>query len=90
MLSETPVVTPSQFKVLSYTVKGLSNKEIAKELGVGRRTVDSHVQALFRAFDTKTRTELVYKLVYQDTEFFVARTDRYKNYRYFIPPPCYF
>lgn len=48
-----------ELEVLLGLGRGLSNKLIARELGVSVATVKSHVQAILRATDAKNRTEAV-------------------------------
>lgn len=44
--------------VLERLVRGLSNDEIAAELGVITRTVEAHLTRLYEDFDVRSRTEL--------------------------------
>ena len=48
-------LTPRQWDVLDLVVKGLSNKEIARALGLGEGTVKVHAAALFRTLGVNTR-----------------------------------
>lgn len=41
-------LTPAQFRVLRLVAEGLSNTAIAHRLGVGDRTVESHLLAIYR------------------------------------------
>ncbi|MGA7936012.1 MAG: response regulator transcription factor [Kovacikia sp.] len=50
--------TKTESKVLGYVTRGLSNKEIAKELGVSQRTVESHVSNMLQKTTLTNRTEL--------------------------------
>lgn len=52
-------LTGRQTEVLREMVKGLSNKEIARELDMSPSTVKVHVAAILREFDVKNRTQVV-------------------------------
>jgi predicted ATPase/DNA-binding CsgD family transcriptional regulator len=52
-------LTPRERDVLAEMAKGLTNKEIALELGVRPRTVVHHTSSIFRKLDVRTRTEAV-------------------------------
>ena len=51
-------LTPRQRDVLGGIVRGLANKEIARELDIAEGTVKIHLAALFGHFDVRNRTEL--------------------------------
>ena len=51
-------LTPRQRDVLTGIVRGLANKEIARELAIAEGTVKIHLAALFSHFDVRNRTEL--------------------------------
>ena len=51
-------LTITEGKVLCYVARGLSNKEIAKEIGVSQRTVESHVSNMLQKTTLTNRTEL--------------------------------
>ena len=62
IFSEDPPVdllSPRQSEILGYIVKGLSNPEIAKILGIGLYMVKEHVKALFEKIGAANRTEAV-------------------------------
>lgn len=48
-------LTPRQHQVLILLVRGLSNKEIARQLGLGPGTVKIHLAALFRTLGVRNR-----------------------------------
>lgn len=52
-------LTPTQTEVLEALVRGLSNKEIAAELGNAEATVESHVTRILRKAGVTGRTALV-------------------------------
>jgi len=54
----TARLTPRQTDVLSGIVRGLSNKEIARDLDIAEGTVKIHLAALFSHFGARNRTEL--------------------------------
>jgi DNA-binding NarL/FixJ family response regulator len=47
-----------EHEVVTLVVEGLSNDEIAARLGIGAKTVESHLRRLFDRFDIASRTEL--------------------------------
>jgi DNA-binding NarL/FixJ family response regulator len=53
--TSAPHLTPRQAQVLALVVEGLSNKAIARELGLGEGTIKVHVAALFRALGVTSR-----------------------------------
>ena len=57
-LSSMDGLTPRQRDVLAGIVRGLANKEIARELDIAEGTVKIHLAALFSHFDVRNRTEL--------------------------------
>ena len=54
-----PPLTPRELEVLRLLARGLQNKEIATELGIGGRTVKFHTGSLYRKLDAGNRTEAV-------------------------------
>jgi DNA-binding NarL/FixJ family response regulator len=52
-------LTPRQGQVLALVMKGRSNKEICRELGLAERTVKAHVTAVLNALKVTSRTQAV-------------------------------
>ena len=52
-------LTARQFDVLRLLGQGLSNKVIARELGITEGTVKVHLLAVFRALNVRNRTAAV-------------------------------
>jgi NarL family two-component system response regulator LiaR len=50
---------PREIEVLRLTARGLRNKEMAKELRISERTVQSHLSNIFNKLDVGSRTEAV-------------------------------
>lgn len=50
---------PRELEVLKLVAKGMSNKEIAKNLVISERTVHTHLINIFRKLDVGSRTEAV-------------------------------
>lgn len=46
-------------EVLNFAAKGMSNKEIAKELSISERTVQTHLLNIFRKLGVNSRTQAV-------------------------------
>lgn len=53
------VLTDRQEQVLKLTASGLSNKQIAYELGITESTVKLHINSLLKAFGATNRTQAV-------------------------------
>jgi DNA-binding NarL/FixJ family response regulator len=51
-----PKLTAQESRVLSYLGEGMSNKEIARTLGIFEGTVKVHVKSVFRKLGAKNRT----------------------------------
>jgi DNA-binding CsgD family transcriptional regulator len=60
-LDESRLFTPRELQVLDAMAAGLTNKEIARQLGISLHTVKFHVESVFRKLDARTRTEAVAK-----------------------------
>lgn len=50
-------LTPREMDVLELVVQGMSNREIAYELGISHQTVKNHMTAVFRKLGVSGRTE---------------------------------
>ncbi|MGZ5026331.1 MAG: response regulator [Methylobacter sp.] len=55
-------LTPREFEVLGWLVRGLCNKEIARKLDIGEQTVKNHLRPIFQKFGVVRRTELLIKV----------------------------
>jgi DNA-binding NarL/FixJ family response regulator len=51
-------LTPTEQKVIQSVARGMANREIAKDLSVSQRTVESHVSNMLGKTGLKNRTEL--------------------------------
>lgn len=56
-----PLLTPRELEVLVAIGEGLSNKGIARKLGISPHTVKFHLESLFRKLDAANRAEAVAK-----------------------------
>ena len=54
-------LTPRQREVLELLTRGLSNKEIARILGIAEATTKIHMAGLLRNLDARNRTEAAFK-----------------------------
>jgi DNA-binding NarL/FixJ family response regulator len=54
----TPALTARELDVVRLVVEGRSNDEIGARLGIGAKTVESHLRRLFERLDLASRTEL--------------------------------
>jgi DNA-binding NarL/FixJ family response regulator len=55
-------LTPAEHRVCTLAATGLSNREIAEELWITRRTVETHLTHAFQKLDITTRTQLPARL----------------------------
>lgn len=55
------VLTPRELDVIEAISAGLSNKAIARELGISLHTVKFHIESLLRKLGARTRAEAVAK-----------------------------
>lgn len=54
-----PKLTPRQIEVLQSMTRGLTNRDIAKQLGIRQDRVDEHVAAIFTKIGASNRAEAV-------------------------------
>lgn len=55
------LLTPREIEILAAIGDGLSNKEVARRLGISAHTVKFHLEAVFAKLDATTRAEAVAK-----------------------------
>jgi DNA-binding NarL/FixJ family response regulator len=64
----SPVLTARETDVLRLIARGLPNKQIASQLGLGLRTVESHVSSLLGKLGVSSRTEAaLYAVSHKET-----------------------
>jgi len=56
-----PVLTPREAEILTLVGQGMSNKAVARALGISVHTVKFHLEALFAKLDATSRAEAVAK-----------------------------
>lgn len=56
---QAPTLTPREHDVLSLLLQGLSNKQIAQELGIAEKTVKVYVSALLDKLEARSRADLI-------------------------------
>ena len=54
-------LSPRQVAVLMQLAQGLSNKQIAHELGVAEPTIKMHISAMLRALGVQNRVQILIK-----------------------------
>jgi len=59
--SEAPALSARETEVLRLLGKGHQSKEIAQDLGISRRSVDTHLRNLYRKLEVRSRGEAVGK-----------------------------
>jgi len=64
-------LTAREYEVVRLVVRGMTNKAIARQLGISPRTVEGHLNHVFEKLGTASRTELVHFAV--AAGMFVAR-----------------
>lgn len=57
--SVRPLLTPREMEVLGQIAEGLSNKSIARRLGISAHTVKYHLEAVFTKLAVRSRAEAV-------------------------------
>jgi DNA-binding NarL/FixJ family response regulator len=58
-VDEHALLTPRETQVLDAIASGLTNKGVARQLGISLHTVKFHTESLFRKLGARTRTEAV-------------------------------
>ena len=56
-----PLLTSRELEILALLGDGLSNKELARRLGISGHTVKFHVESLYRKLAAGSRAEAVHK-----------------------------
>ena len=56
---QEPELTPRQTEILTYVAKGLNNREIAKQIGIGPDCVKAHLKTAFARLGAASRSEAV-------------------------------
>jgi DNA-binding NarL/FixJ family response regulator len=51
-------LTPTELKVVQFVARGMANREIAEQLNVSQRTIESHVSNMLGKTGLHNRTEL--------------------------------
>ena len=59
----TPKLTKRQLEVIELVTKGLTNREIATELGLGLGTVKAHLTLAMGMMGARNRTDLASKFI---------------------------
>ena len=59
--SGRPTLTPRELEILGCLSAGLSNKSVARRLGISQHTVKFHLEAVFAKLDATSRAEAVAK-----------------------------
>ena len=72
-LKLTERLTGRQFDALMLAVKGKSNKQIARDLGVSEGTIKQHLSTAFRLLGVNNRTEAVYAVANRELGTIGAR-----------------
>ncbi|WP_162907385.1 response regulator transcription factor [Allorhizocola rhizosphaerae] len=61
--SPASVVTQRQYEVITQLSRGLSNRQIARALGMSEATVKSHLYAAYRKLGVSSRSEAILELL---------------------------
>lgn len=61
--TSAPALTPMEKQVVMELIKDRTNQEIADELGISRRTVDSHIASAIRKWEVNSRVGLAVRAV---------------------------
>lgn len=57
-------LTFRQYEVMCLVIKGLSNREVATQLGITIKTVKFHLWSVYKKYDVKGRTQLIVKILH--------------------------
>ena len=57
--AQEPGLTPRQAEILTYVAKGLNNREIARQIGIGPDCVKAHLKSAFARLGAASRSEAV-------------------------------
>ena len=60
-LAEPALLTPRELEILAAIAEGLTNKEVARRLGISPHTVKFHLQAIFEKLQAGSRAEAIAK-----------------------------
>ena len=58
---DAPMLTPREAQILTLVGQGMSNKQVARALGISVHTVKFHLEALFAKLEATSRAEAVAK-----------------------------
>ena len=61
-----PVLSPREREVATLVARGLSNKEVARELGLSSGTVKIHLHSIFQKLGAKSRYRLIGQAISPD------------------------
>jgi DNA-binding CsgD family transcriptional regulator len=56
-------LTPSERRVTTLAAKGMTNREVAQELCITEKTVESHLGAAYRKLAVRSRAQLIRALI---------------------------
>ena len=70
------LLTPRQAEVVRLLVNGLTSKQIARCLGISKRTVEDHVSDARKRANVGTRTELIAWAVFTEIGAHVSQLHR--------------
>lgn len=59
-------LTPTELVVVKLVATGMTNREIAEQLNVAQRTIESHVHNMLTKIDLHNRTELAHWAIKSD------------------------
>ncbi len=66
--SSVDSLTPRERDVMAHVARGQSNKVIAAELGVSRRTIEAHRARIFQKLDVRNAVEIAHWLWLRNKE----------------------